>query len=115
MLIEKPVIPSDENEYIRRRCEVRIVDNYTDVIDVATDLQWGNRLPELKTFIQSVATLKRPLKEIRKEEDQEIWASYAEGLEALTKSKQELRRITRIGRVHPEKIRRRGGALMPIL
>ncbi len=107
LLQEKPVIPSDENEFIRRRCDVRIVDNYSDEIDVATEMHWGNRLSELKAFIQSIASLKRPLKEIRKEEDQTIWSSYAEGLEALTKAKQELRKISKVGRIQIEKNRRK--------
>lgn len=107
LLTESCIIPNDENEYIRRRCNICIEDSGVDVIDKAIELHWGDRLTELKSFIQSVANLKRPLKEIRKEEDQEIWASYAEGLEALTKSKQELRRITRVGRIHTEKNRRK--------
>lgn len=107
LLSEKPVIPSDENEFIRRRCDIRIVDNYSDEIDVATEMRWGNRLSELKTFIQSIASLKRPLKEIRKEEDQAIWSSYAEGLEALTKAKQELRKISKVGKILTEKNRRK--------
>ena len=105
LLSEKPVIPSDENEFIRRRCDIRIVDNYSDEIDVATEMRWGNRLSELKAFIQSIASLKRPLREIRKEEDQAIWSSYAEGLEALTKAKQELRKISKVGKIHTEKNR----------
>lgn len=107
LLSEKPVIPSDDNEFIKRRCDVRIVDNYSDEIDVATEMHWGNRLSELKAFIQSIASLKRPLKEIRKDEDQAIWSSYAEGLEALTKAKQELRRISKVGRIQIEKNRRK--------
>ena len=107
LLAEKLVIPTDESEYIRRRCDVRIVDNFSDEIDIASEMHWGNRLAELKSFIQSVASLKRPLKEIRKKEDQEIWSSYAEGLEALTKAKQELRRISKIGEIHTEKNRRK--------
>lgn len=107
LLIEKPVIPSDENEFIRRRCEIRFIDKDTDEIDVASEMHWDDRLSELKTFIQSVASLKRPLKEIRKEEDQAIWSSYAEGLEALTKAKQELRKISKVGKIHTEKNRRK--------
>lgn len=107
LLTEKPVIPSDENEFIRKRCDIRFVDKYSDEIDIATEMHWGSRLPELKSIIQSVAALKRPLKEIRKEEDQEIWSSYAEGLEALTKAKQELRKILKVGKIHTEKNRRK--------
>lgn len=107
LLTDKPVVPSDESEYIRRRCNVRIVDQDTDEIEVATEMHWGNRLSELKSFIQSVGALKRPLKEIRKEEDQAIWSSYAEGLEALTKAKQELRKILKVGKIHTEKNRRK--------
>lgn len=107
LLSEKPVIPSDENEFIRRRCDIRFVNDYTDVIDIATEMKWGSRLSELKAFVQSIAELKRPLKEIRKEEDQAIWSSYAEGLEALTKAKQELRRIKRVGKV--QKTNKRNG------
>lgn len=107
LLEERPLIPSDENEFIRKRCNIRFVDNYTDEIDVASEMHWGDRLSELKTFIQSVASLKRPLKEIRKEEDQAIWSSYAEGLEALTKAKQELRKISKVGKIHTEKNRRK--------
>ena len=106
-LTESCIIPNDENEYVRRRCNICIVDNNTDVIDKICELHWGDRLSELKSFVQSVASLRRPLKEIRKEEDQEIWASYAEGLEALTKAKQELRKISRVGKVHTEKNRRK--------
>lgn len=107
LLTEKPVIPSDENEFQRKRCEIRFIDNYADEIDTASEMHWGNRLSELKSFIQSVASLKRPLKEIRKEEDQAIWSSYAEGLEALTKAKQELRKISKVGKIHTEKNRRK--------
>ena len=107
LLTDKPVIPSDENEFKRKRCEIRFIDNDTDEIDIASEMHWGNRLSELKSFIQSVASLKRPLKEIRKEEDQAIWSSYAEGLEALTKAKQELRKISKVGKIHTEKNRRK--------
>lgn len=99
------VIPNDENEYIRRRCHICIENNDKDVIDIVSELGWGNRLPELKSFIQNVSTLQRPMKEIRKDEDQAIWASYAEGLEALTKAKQELRKLTQFGKIHKEQIR----------
>ena len=101
------VIPTDENEFIRRRCNISIEDTNIDVIDKVIELHWGDRLSELKSFIQSVANLTRPLKEIRKEEDQDIWASYAEGLEALTKSKQELSRISHIGEIHTERNHRK--------
>ncbi|MCD8290148.1 MAG: AAA domain-containing protein [Prevotella sp.] len=108
LLTESGIIPNDENEYIRCRCNICIEDNSIDVIDKACELHWGDgRLSELKSFVQSVAELKQPLKEIRKEEDQKIWASYAEGLEALTKSKQELRKISHIGKIHPEKNHRK--------
>ena len=107
LLHEKSVIPGDENEFIRRRCDIRFIDNYSDEIDVAAEMRWGNRLPELKAFIHSIASLKRPLKEIRKEEDQAIWSSYAEGLEALTKAKQELRKISKVGKIQTEKNRRK--------
>lgn len=106
LLTDKPVVPNDSDEFIRRRCNIRFADSYADEIDIACQMQWGNRLSELKSIIQSISGLKRPLKEIRKEEDQAIWSSYAEGLEALTKAKQELRRISKAGKVHTEKNRR---------
>lgn len=106
LLTERPVVPNDPNEFIRRRCNIRIVDRYMDEIDLADQMHWGHRLSELKSFFQSVASLKRPLKEIRKEEDQAIWLSYAEGLEALTKAKQVLHKISKVGAIHTEKDRR---------
>lgn len=107
LLTEKQVIPNDSSECIKRRCNIRIVDNDADEIEIAEQMQWGNRLQDLKSFITSVSNLKRPLKEIRKEEDQQIWASYAEGLEALTKAKQELHKIIKLDKIHTEKNRRK--------
>ena len=107
LLTNKPITPNDPSESIKRRCNIRIVDNGADEIEIAEQMQWGDRLQELKSFITSVSGLKRPLKEIRKEEDQEIWASYAEGLEALTKAKQELHRIIKTNKIHTEKNRRK--------
>lgn len=106
LLTDKPVIPNDSNECIKRRCNIRFVDKYSDEIEIADQMQWGKRLQELKSFITSVSELKRPLKEIRKEEDQEIWASYAEGLEALTKAKRQLHRIIKTDKIYTEKNRR---------
>lgn len=109
LLSEKTVIPNDEDEFIRRCCNIRFVDSQSsyDVIDVVTEMHWGNRLVELKEFILKVASLRRPLKEIRKEKDQAIWSSYVEGLEALTKDKQELRKISEVGEIREEKNRRK--------
>lgn len=103
LLTDKPVVPNDPDEYIRRRCNIQFADSYADEIELAIQMKWGNRLTELKSIIQSISSLKRPLKEIRKEEDQAIWSSYAEGLESLTKAKQELRRISKVGKLHTEK------------
>ena len=97
------VLPADENEFIKRRCNIHFIELETDVIDAIASMNWGDKLPKLKEFILSLSNLPRPLKEIRKEEDQAIWSSYADGLDALTKAKQELRKIKKIGRIKSEK------------
>jgi len=96
------VVPNDTSEFIHSRCNIRFINSDTDVIDVVSSMSWGQRLPELKEFIIRVSRLPRPLKEIRKEEDQAIWKSYSDGLDALTKAKQELQKIKKVGQIHNE-------------
>lgn len=97
------VAPTDENEFIRRRCNIRFIEFESDVIDELSSMNWGSKLQQLKDFIVSISNLERPLKEIRKEEDQAIWSSYADGLDALTKAKQELRKIKKVGPIKIER------------
>lgn len=97
------VLPADENEYIKRKCNIHFIEFDADIIDALVSMGWGEKLPLLKDFIVSLSNLERPLKEIRKEEDQAIWSSYADGLDALTKAKQELRKIKKVGRIKNEK------------
>ena len=51
---DNPVVPNDSDEFIRRRCNIRFADSYADEIDIACQMQWGNRLSELKSIIQSI-------------------------------------------------------------
>jgi superfamily I DNA and/or RNA helicase len=96
------VLPNDESEYIKSRCNIRFINLDTDVIDVVSSMSWGQRLQELKDFITKVSKLPRPLKDIRKEQDQAIWKSYSDGLDALTKAKQELQKIKKVGQIYTE-------------
>jgi superfamily I DNA and/or RNA helicase len=96
------IVPNDKSEYVQSRCNIRFIHSDTDLIDVVSSMSWGQRLHELKDFITNVAKLPRPLKEIRKEEDQAIWKSYSDGLDALTKAKQELQKIKKVGKIHTE-------------
>ena len=102
LLDEGFIVPNDKSEYIQSRCNIRFIHSDTDVIDVVTTMSWGHRLQELKAFITDVSKLPRPLKEIRKEEDQAIWKSYSDGLDALTKAKQELQKIKKVGKIQTE-------------
>jgi superfamily I DNA and/or RNA helicase len=102
LLDEGFVVPNDESEYIHSRCNIKFINSDTDVIDVITSMLWGQRLQELKEFITNVSGLPRPLKEMRKEEDQAIWKSYSDGLDALTKAKQKLQKIKKVGQIRTE-------------
>ncbi len=102
LLDEGFVVPNDTSEFIHSRCNIRFINIDTDVIDVVSSMSWGQRLQELKEFITKVSKLDRPLKEKRKEDDQAIWKSYSDGLDALTKAKQELQKIKSVGQIHPE-------------
>lgn len=102
LLDEGFIVPNDKSEYIHSRCNIRFINSDTDVIDVVSTMSWGHKLHELKAFIINVSKLPRPLKEIRKEEDQAIWKSYSDGLDALTKAKQELQKIKKVGQILTE-------------
>jgi superfamily I DNA and/or RNA helicase len=100
LLDEGFVVPNDQSEYFHSHCNIRFIDSEVDVIDTVSTMSWGQRLPELKEFITKVSQLPRPLKEIRKEKDQAIWKAYSDGLDALTKAKQELQKIKKVGQIH---------------
>ncbi len=102
LLDEGFIVPNDQSEYIHSRCSIRFINSDIDVIDVIITMSWGQRLQEVKAFIIKISKLPRPLKEIRKEEDQAIWKSYSDGLDALTKAKQELQKIKKVGQIYTE-------------
>lgn len=100
---EKFVLPVDEKEYISKTCNILFIKDDVDLIDQLDKLGWLNRTTELKDFIVSCCKLKRPLKELRMEEDRQIWQAYIEGLNALNDAKKELSKIKRFGKIKKEK------------
>lgn len=90
---EKFVLPISEDEYVSRVCNLIFANDDEDLIDLWTRSGWFNRLSEIKDFIDSCLRLERPLKEIRMEEDRQIWQAYIDGLNALNDSKKELFKI----------------------
>lgn len=100
---EKFVLPIDENEYKSRVCNVIFAKEDKDYIDILNEIGWLNRVQEIKDFIESCTRLQRPLKEIRMDEDRQIWQAYIDGLNALNDSKKELFKIKSIGKIGKEK------------
>lgn len=100
---EKFVLPIDENEYKSKVCNVIFSKDDEDIFDLWTRIGWLNRVQEVKEFIDSCSTLQRPLKEIRMEEDRQIWQAYIDGLNALNDSKKELFKIKSIGKIRNDK------------
>lgn len=100
---EKFVLPIDENEYKSKVCNVIFSKDDEDIFDLWTRIGWLNRVLEVKKFIDSCSTLQRPLKEIRMEEDRQIWQAYIDGLNALNDSKKELFKIKSIGKIRNDK------------
>jgi hypothetical protein len=100
---EKFVLPIDENEYKVKVCNVIFSKDEEDIIDIWTKIGWLNRVQEIKNFIDSCSSLQRPLKEIRMEEDRQIWQAYIDGLNALNDSKKELFKIKSIGKIRKDK------------
>lgn len=100
---EKFVLPVDEKEYISKTCNILFIKDDVDLIDQLDKLGWLNRTTELKDFIVSCCKLERPLKELRMEEDRQIWQAYIEGLNALNDAKKELSKIKRFGKIKKEK------------
>ena len=100
---EKFVLPIDENEYKSKVCNVIFSKDDEDIWDLWTRIGWLNRVQEVKEFIDSCSTLQRPLKEIRMEEDRQIWQAYIDGLNALNDSKKELFKIKSIGNIRKGK------------
>lgn len=97
---EKFVLPIDENEYRTRVCNVIFIKKDDDIFELWTKLGWLDRVSEVKEFVESCCKLERPLKEIRMEEDRQIWQAYIDGLNALNDSKKELFKIKSIGRIN---------------
>lgn len=100
---EKFVIPIDENEYKSKVCNVIFSKDTEDYIDLLNEIGWLNRVQEIKEFIESCTALQRPLKEIRMDEDRQIWQAYIDGLNALNDSKKELFKIKSIGKIKKDK------------
>lgn len=100
---EKLVLPIDEKEYKSKVCNVIFSKDDEDIFDLWTRIGWLNRVQEVKEFIDSCSTLQRPLKEIRMEEDRQIWQAYIDGLNALNDSKKELFKIKSIGKIRNDK------------
>lgn len=100
---KKFILPIDENEYKSKVCNVIFSRDDEDIFDLWTRIGWLNRVQEVKEFIDSCSTLQRPLKEIRMEEDRQIWQAYIDGLNALNDSKKELFKIKSIGKIRNDK------------
>ena len=96
---EKFVLPIDENEYKSKVCDIIFMKDEEDIYTLWERLNWLNRLSEIKEFIDACCRLERPLKEIRMEEDRQIWQAYIDGLNALNDSKKELFKIKSIGKI----------------
>lgn len=96
---EKFVLPIDNNEYKSRVCDIIFLKDEEDIFELWTKIGWLNRVSEVKDFIESCCRLERPLKEIRMEEDRQIWQAYIDGLNALNDSKKELFKIKSIGKI----------------
>lgn len=100
---EKFVLPISEDEYVSRVCNLIFANDDEDLIDLWTRSGWFNRLSEIKDFIDSCLRLERPLKEIRMEEDRQIWQAYIDGLNALNDSKKELFKIKSFGKIKDDR------------
>lgn len=72
-------------------CNVIFIKKDDDIYELWTKLGWLDRVSEVKEFVESCCKLERPLKEIRMEEDRQIWQAYIDGLNALNDSKNYLK------------------------
>lgn len=99
---ERFVLPVDEKEYLTKVCNLIFVKEDEDLVEVWQKIGWLDRLSELKDFIGECCRLQRPLKEIRMDEDRQIWQAYIDGLNALNDAKKELFKIKSIGKPRNE-------------
>lgn len=97
---EKFVLPKGENEYLEKSCNIIFRENIEDIVECWEKIGWLNRLNEVQKFIGSCCNLSRPLKEIRMEEDRQVWQAYIDGMTALNNSKKELFKIKSIGKIN---------------
>lgn len=98
LLSEKNIVLPEENEFIKRRCEIKFVDQNDSELRLisGTGSYWLNHITEISDFFTKCLTLPIPPIEIHIEEDKEMWQAYLEGLNALLDAKRDLIKIEKV-------------------
>lgn len=98
VLSEKNIVLPEENEYLKRKCEIKFVDQNESELRLIneTGSYWLNHIEEISKFLKECFTLPIPPIEKNIEEDKEMWQAYLDGLNALLDAKRDLIRIEKV-------------------
>ena len=98
VLSEKNIVLPEENEYSKKKCEIKFVDqNESDLRLInGAGSYWLNHTEEISSFLKECFALPIPPIEIHIEEDKEMWQAYLDGLNALLDAKRDLIKIGKV-------------------
>ena len=98
VLSEKNIVLPEENEYSKRKCEIKFVDQNESELRLISGAgsYWLNHTEEISNFLKDCFALPIPPIEIHIEEDKEMWQAYLDGLNALLDAKRDLIKIEKV-------------------
>lgn len=98
VLQEKNIVLPEENEYSRRKCDIKFVDKNESDISLIREAgsYWLNHTEDISNFLHDCIQLPIPPIEIHIEEDKEMWQAYLDGLNAILDAKRELIKIHKV-------------------
>ena len=98
--VKNMVLPEEKDQFVIRKCEVRLVDLYEDSFKLISGAgpYWIGHVNEITQFMKDCFSLPIPPIEIQIEEDKEMWQAYLDGLNALLENKRDLIKIQNISK-----------------
>lgn len=98
VLSEKNIVLPEENEYSRRKCDIKFVDQNESELRFISGAgsYWLEHTEDICNFLYDCIQLPIPPIEIHIEEDKEMWQAYLDGLNALLDAKRDLIKIDKV-------------------
>ncbi len=89
--------PAREDDGIVKECDIIFIDRSVSPITKIIDMDKSSCLAEIRDFIFSCHSLKKPVVRLHKEKEREIWSAYCDGLNALNKERRNFITLDYVG------------------